>query len=382
MNGDSGARGSDGNDRESSPFVSNEKNKQATEEKEICSSPQIRATYVPSKLVDCETDNIQQPVNDSFGGHVVDPYTHLNIEELKALAEKSENDCEEEGMRRILLQSELADLQVILQSESESLYKDADRRRLEAENAKQVAIKNQRATEEAMKSVQMQETYLRELVSKIKKPHKKNSNLWQNFVNNISAMKTDDEKARKHSRQVNVKTAESEAITIPLLVETNQQWAELQDLLSFHGKGADCVRNATLVRRILIEDIAPCLQSYDMDVSYLVDLMFTNRLQIEPAPLHEQKECVCALSSKRLLCSHRFQVSGSFAKPEHKTWSPLGRPCYRRIAAVGDLITYIRYIGMGINHSSLGLVYQDIVTKILNISAARLGVRRVNIRQE
>ncbi|KAE9550211.1 hypothetical protein FO519_006578 [Halicephalobus sp. NKZ332] len=126
--------------------------------------------------------------------------------------------------------------------------------------------------------------------------------------------------------------------------------------------------DSEFIKRILTEDVKPCLTSGDESLSEeILSSIKKNTLEIEPISNPTGTLRTCAFTKMEKHCPYRLKTDSD------KDWvfvSPFAR---NRITAVCDLFTYLRYLKNGIVKASDEDAFAEITVMKKNLALARFG---------
>uniref|UniRef100_H2YGL0 GDP/GTP exchange factor Sec2 N-terminal domain-containing protein n=1 Tax=Ciona savignyi TaxID=51511 RepID=H2YGL0_CIOSA len=138
--------------------------------------------------------------------------------------------------------------------------------------------------------------------------------------------------------------------------------------------------NSTFLQRVLKEDMTPCLDFNNGELSDQVSKsIHSNSLSVEAIPCSEEvlkiiiilvmclSKLKCSLTKTTTKCTHRLKFGDSSA------WHPVSLTTRNRITSVCDFLAYISYIRQGIVKHTAAQIYDEILKLRLRMNCARLG---------
>ncbi|XP_070535914.1 guanine nucleotide exchange factor for Rab-3A-like [Ptychodera flava] len=154
--------------------------------------------------------------------------------------------------------------------------------------------------------------------------------------------------------------------------ETDSTGREIDPLLykefmTWKGE-ASIARDSNFMKRILTEDVLPCLNFMNGELSSaLLSCIEENSLCMEPIMLSSYPK-KCALTGVQKVCKYRFRLG------ETDRWHNITSNCRDRITKVCDFYTYLRYIRQGLVKAEEKDKYWEIIRLRCEMSMAKLGV--------
>lgn len=142
-----------------------------------------------------------------------------------------------------------------------------------------------------------------------------------------------------------------------------------REFTSWHETGAKLDENSLFLKRVMSEEVKPCLNFANSEnTKQVLSAIRRNALELEP--VLDQKPCLktCALSNVSCLCPYKLRVDGQ------GDWLYISLLARNRITAVCDFFTYIRYVNQGIVKSGLHDLYREVINLRKNMALARLGL--------
>jgi len=126
--------------------------------------------------------------------------------------------------------------------------------------------------------------------------------------------------------------------------------------------------NSKFFKRIMMEDVKPCLNSVDEALSEeVLSSIKKNTLEIEPICNSTGTLRTCAFTKKEGHCPYRLRTDCD------KDWVFVSLFARNRITAVCDLFTYLRYLKNGIVKASDEDAFAEITVMKKNLALARFG---------
>lgn len=126
-------------------------------------------------------------------------------------------------------------------------------------------------------------------------------------------------------------------------------------------------KKSPFIKRLFDEDADRCLDFPHHDLSQRVrQAVEDNSIYIEE--FHQPEPICCALFNTQRICRYRMKLG------DEKEWHHISSLCRNRITAVCDIVTYLRYIQLGLVKSSLYDVYWEIIRLRKQMTLARLGL--------
>jgi len=137
--------------------------------------------------------------------------------------------------------------------------------------------------------------------------------------------------------------------------------------------------NADYMKRVLSEDITPCLRFHPNTMkisSAILKTIVDNALVIEAIPAGTEAATTCRLSKAKRACTYRVKVRKKKVEgePVNFEWIHVCTPTRDRIIAVANFYTYARYIVQGLVKAKITDVYWKLVELRLQVNRARLGM--------
>eukprot|EP00128_Syssomonas_multiformis_P005490 Colp12_sorted_trinity150504_noHs@13976 len=155
---------------------------------------------------------------------------------------------------------------------------------------------------------------------------------------------------------------------------------ELEEVSEFLSLlGSEGLQTCAFLLRVQDEDVLPCMHLHGTRSSQLLEAIVSNSLIVEALPNRREVMAKCQACRRPQQCKHRFRIVGDGT--DEADWKYVGVSCHRRLMAVGDFFTYLRYLEQGILTPNTMEVYRKCVELRQAMSHARLGITTCQLNE-